>query len=125
VYNSARTQLVSWPLPYSLPPPYTPSHHTSTAPTITPPQSVLSHLLGVRPSQEEVGHRCRLVRPVGVHAWRLTVQGLPDLHDAVPRHVEATRTGEQLAHLRAGIGHIWMERQETGVGPKSEAAESC
>ena len=37
--------------------------------------------------------------PEHVHAWGLPVQGLPDLHDRVPRVVQLGGAGEQLQHL--------------------------
>lgn len=57
------------------------------------------YLLGVAASQEEVGNWCLLVGTEGVKSWRLSVQALLDLDDAVPRHSEVTSRREQFPYL--------------------------
>lgn len=56
-------------------------------------------LLGVAPSQEEVGDRCGLIRPEWVHSWSFSVQALTNFNYAMPCGLQPFGRGEQLQHL--------------------------
>lgn len=71
-------------------------------------------LLGVAPSQEEVGDWCGLIRPEGVHSWGFSIQALTNFDYAMPCRLQPFSRGEELQHLhgkktslRSAIHHGW------------------